>query len=264
MANLRLRLIGVSLILLVLGLTPMAGILRGVTAAVSDPLKLGLLELGRSLKTEVEFFAGLRRLRDENYDLSQRLISAEGELGRLREVVRENVGLRFELGLPDREVLKIKALGEVSGKSTGAGESTITVNRGTRDGIGVGDTAVWQGNLVGKVIKTYPTTSLVRLITDPGSLVAALDQTSADRTRGVVRGQYGTSLAMEKILPTAQIVIEDRVVTSGEDGLFPKGLLVGKVTAVIASDVDVLKKATLAPLLDLQNIEAVLFVEEKK
>ena len=86
---------------------------------------------------------------------------------------------------------------------------------------------------------------------------AALDQDSPERTRGLVTGQYGTTLTLQKVLPTERLVVGDTIVTSGEDGKFDKGLVLGTVRKVLGQEAGVFKAAELDLMVNLDSLEEV-------
>ena len=102
--------------------------------------------------------------------------------------------------------------------------------------------------------------SVVRLTADPEFRVAALDQDSPDRARGLVRGQFGTKLLLEKVLPDESLAVGDTVITSGEDARFPKGLILGKISRILGQEVEVFKSAELDLSIDINSLEEVFIL----
>ena len=147
----------------------------------------------------------------------------------------------------------------VTGRENATWTSMITVNRGSLDGIQKDMTVVTEKGLVGRVSETNPNSSKVQLILDPRSSVGALVQRSASRVAGIVEGDLENfSLPRMVNLPkTADIVEDDIVVTSGYGGIFPKGIVVGKVVAVKNEPGGLLKYGVIETAVDFQKLEDV-------
>ncbi len=137
----------------------------------------------------------------------------------------------------------------------------ITINVGTQQGAAVGMPVVSGGAvLVGRIAEVGPRTAKVELLTDTGSAVAALLQTS--RVTGLVTGQSDGTLLMEYI-PQEESIAEDEIVlTSGLGGFLPKGLVIGQVAQVLQEDYELFQSAVVRPALDFSRLELVLVVTE--
>lgn len=118
----------------------------------------------------------------------------------------------------------------VIGRSADHWWQQITLGRGSRDGIQVGDVVSGTGGLVGRVIQVTPNTSRVLLITDPTSQVGVT--VSRSRVMGVLRGQSGNRAMMQFFEKVPEVRPGDTVVTSAISQLFPEGLPVGQVESV--------------------------------
>ena len=113
--------------------------------------------------------------------------------------------------------------------------------------------------IVGKVLEAYrsPSTSKVLLINDQTSGVGAiLDKT---RLQGILRGTASGEVVLEKVMSDENVPAGELVLTSGGDGIFPKGLLVGRVTKV-GTGSDLFLNIRVRPAADLSRLEEVLVV----
>ncbi len=120
---------------------------------------------------------------------------------------------------------------------------------------------VFKNFLLGEVFLVEPERAEVRLLTDHRFSAAALDQDSPERTRGLVTGQYGTTLTLQKVLPTERLVVGDTIITSGEDGKFSKGLILGTVKKILGQEAGVFKTAELDLLVNFDSLEEVFVVK---
>src|SRR5260370_4301497 len=111
--------------------------------------------------------------------------------------------------------------------------------------------------IVGKVLHAYPSTSLVLLINDQSSGVGAILEKT--RLQGILKGTSAGEVALEKVMSDETVPAGEMGLTSGGDGIFPKGLLVGRVTKVGAGS-DLFLNIRVRPAADLSRLEEVLVV----
>lgn len=135
---------------------------------------------------------------------------------------------------------------------------TVVINKGSADGIGKNAAVLSQYGVVGQTIATSSHASRVLLITDHNSGIDAIVQRS--RAHGVVKGALDGGCVMKYLDREAEVEAGDQIVTSGLDGIFPKGILIGKVTQVTAGARGLLKEVELTPSAPLDEIEEVLIV----
>lgn len=154
----------------------------------------------------------------------------------LRNLVSQTEEYRQEV---DRlsELLKIQksyhidgVAGRVIGASGTAWNQTVTIDLGSNSGIDAGQTVMGPAGVIGQVVAVGPTSSTVRLLTDPQSGVAAMVQST--RKEGIVRGSLEGLLYLENMDVNATVQVGDVIVTSGMGGSYARGLLVGTVVKV--------------------------------
>lgn len=109
--------------------------------------------------------------------------------------------------------------------------NTVTIDQGMLAGVSKDQPVVTADGLVGRVILATPLASQVLLITDErhGAGAAVIAQTAENRWLGVIEGKSQSLCAMRFIQPPERLENGEQVVTSGQDGLYPPGLLVGRV-----------------------------------
>jgi rod shape-determining protein MreC len=205
---------------------------------------------------------GVRRmseLEDENKRLRTALDSVTTENAQLELVKRENEQLRSMVKFQtDRPEFKGVVASNIGGDPTGLME-TVTIDRGSDSGVDVGMPVVSPGGiLVGKIASVKPDRSIVVLITDVESHVPAATQRTL--TPGVLEGrwQQGGRLMMTHIPRDTDVKVGDILLTSGQGGTFPKGLICGLIDEVRQNDVQMEKEAVARPLVDLNALENVL------
>lgn len=202
-------------------------------------------------------YISLRGVQQENETLRQRLAVLESDNSRLREVEHEVERLReLVQGAEAAHVTGVAA--EVIGYDPSNWIQAVTVNRGSVDGVVQGMPAVQGNYLVGKVIGVGRRTSQVLLLLDPTSGVDALIQTS--RVRGVVEGSGRSGALLQYISPQETVKVGERIVTSGMDGVFPKGLVIGVVSEVEKNPGRLFQRIAVRPSVKFRRLESLLLI----
>jgi len=192
-----------------------------------------------------------RRLRDEN----QRLRVDALQIG---ETLDENRRLRRLLVLRDRLPLDTLT-GEIIAREWGGWVRSLTVNRGRNDNIVRLTAVISPDGLIGRVVDVRPGAAIVQVLTDPASTVGA--HVVRTRTSGIVEGEArGTVRFKYMARDGAGIQVGDLIVTSGQGGVFPRGVPVGRVTAIDDRGSALFHYAALAPAVDFGRIDEVLLV----
>jgi len=256
-----LRLVLLSLILIILGQTPLVTPIRTVSARVANPIQYSAYRLSQDLKKEFDFVLNLRRLRIENLELSEKVLKLESILADHKELEEENRLLREQVGADALFGEQNLVLAKIVGRSARGGEAVVTIDKGLDAGLNEGAVAIFKKLLLGEVFSVEPQRAKVRLLTDSQFVAAALDQDSPDRARGLFSGQYGTTAVLQKVLPTENLVVGDTIITSGEDGKFEKGLVLGTVGRVFGQEAGVFKGAELRLMVEFDSLERVFVVK---
>lgn len=149
---------------------------------------------------------------------------------------------------------------QVVGLDPSGWSRTIVINRGSRDGIGKGMAVIAAGGLVGHVIKDFDWSAQVLLVIDRSSAVDALVQRS--RFRGIVEGETDEACRFKFVVRKADVEIGDTVITSGLDGLFPKGLPVGAVQHIARPMSGLFQEVKVRPFVNFSKLEEVLVILE--
>jgi rod shape-determining protein MreC len=143
---------------------------------------------------------------------------------------------------------------EVIGASADPTSHTLFINRGERDHIRRNLAVITPEGIVGKIVEVFPTSSQVLLINDRDSGVGALF--AASRTHGVVKGSGDPNPRMDYIVNDEKVQVGEKILTSGEDHIFPKDLPIGKVeSAKVASPFQII---SIDPAARLDRLEDVL------
>ena len=211
-------------------------------------------------------YVDLRRVRAENGALHDRLREAETRLQERQRDAEEAARLRELLEL--RQILPHDTLvAQVIVRDALQWFRILTIDKGARQGV-LKDAAVISPNgVVGRVIRVGPSASQVQLLLDQQSGVGARIERS--RVTGVVSGQVSRQsatpdasagdLVMKFVPMLADVVEGDIVVTSGLEGMFPPGLVIGRVRTVVRGS-GLFKEVRVAASADFDRLEEVLVV----
>ena len=146
----------------------------------------------------------------------------------------------------------------VVGKSLDAWNQTVTIDKGTADGLQSGMTVMGSSGVVGQVSRVEKHSAMVRLLTDPNSGAAVMVQSS--RANGIVRGSLEGLLYLEDIPEDSIPVVGDVVITSGLGGSYTSGLIVGTVVSVEKTTANATGRIVVSMNDDVSQLENVIVV----
>lgn len=201
--------------------------------------------------------AEIGQLRVENARLRVRLDDLEQEVAALREAAAATQ--RLERLLAFRAQGRYQGLAaQVTARDPSRWFSTVVVDRGSRDGVRTNAPVVTPDGVVGRVIEVTPLAARVLLIADSRSAVGVLVQDSRDA--GVVEGRGSALLHLKYLSRAARVNEGELVVTSGLGGVFPRGLVVGRIVKVVREEGELLQEAEVEPAAALDRLEEVLIL----
>jgi rod shape-determining protein MreC len=135
---------------------------------------------------------------------------------------------------------------------------SIIINKGGSDGLDLDMPVISARGVVGRIVSISYNYSKVLLITDQNSAVDCFIQRS--RERGMVKGLSGDLCSVEYVPVTGDVAVDDTVVTSGLEGIYPKGIPVGRITAVRDASGGMFKEIEMEPYVPFSRLEEVLVV----
>lgn len=238
-------------------LTPLSSKFRDVLA----PAQSGLTWLSRQVSFVVSLPVSMFGAVERSHALEQEVERLQNEIIRLNEYKAENQRLtdllNYKQVVPQQYDLLVAS---VIARDPGNWFATVTLNRGSSDGVRENMTVLTPKGLVGRIIAVTNTNCEVLLISDPRSGVGSLVQET--RTPGIVEGTVGTS-GMARIIHIpndAQIAEGQVVVTSGLGSIFPKGIPVGTIASVRAESAGLFKTADIHLFAPMNQLEEVFIV----
>lgn len=235
-----------------------ASAVAAVVGAASRPVVAPERSVSGILVDVAHFFRDVHADEIENVRLKLEVTRVSGELERTRELLEENTRLRRLLGM--HEDLAPKSIGASVVTARLAGQSrVIVVDRGAKDGVRPDMAVVAWGGAVGRVVSVEREFARVRLLSDPNS--GASGVVARSRAEGMIVGRGGEPMEMVYVPKYADVVVGDRVITSGLDGVFPRGFGLGRVT-VVGEPAGASKSIRLEPDVDNRGVEDVLILLE--
>ena len=193
----------------------------------------------------------------ENHILRDQLNQASEKSNLWHETELANARLRNLLDF-QKNITEQAVAAEVIGKDPSAWFKTVVIDKGKADGLIKGLPVVMPQGIAGQVIETANHYSKVMLIIDRNSAVDALVQRT--RARGVIKGESTDQCRLDYVLRKKDVRVGDIVVSSGSDGVYPKGLRIGRVSEVIEHDADIFHEVFITPFVDFEKLEEVLVV----
>jgi rod shape-determining protein MreC len=202
----------------------------------------------------------LRGVRAENRQLKQQIEQMRIEQVRLNEDAVQAHRLQALLAFKEQYVAKTMPA-QVIGSSGSDLSRSIYIDKGSNEGIAPDMPVITAGGVVGKVLRVYPSTSLVLMVNDQSSGVGVLLEKS--RLQGVLHGTPDGELVVDRVMSDEQVSPGDTVLSSGGDQIFPKGLPVGTVSEVRPGK-ELFLRIKVKSAADLSRLEEVLVVTEKQ
>ena len=226
---------------------------------VISPIDAAFTRLGDGASSIVNDYLALLHVRDENAHLRIELARVKSDRARLAELEVENQHLSEMLELKNALGTKAVAANVIGSDAAGLSRTLILAS-GSSDGLGPGMAVLANQGVVGKIIAVSPNASRVLLIDDHNAALDGFDQRS--RARGIVAGLVDDGLILKYADRSQDVRVGDTIVTSGLDGIFPRGLLVGTIKSVHREGPGLFLGVRLTPAVDFRGLEQVLILTQ--
>ena len=224
-------------------------ILSKITTTITSPVLSAGYFLSNFSQNKAE-----KELRDENLALQKKLVDQQN-------LTSDNKALhdQFQTIYPrSLDLLPAKILQSSSFIPGAFSPDSFIIDKGSADGVRVGDAVIIKNNLIGEIAKTTDFLSEVMSVTNPNIRFAAKTTGNA---AGVVRGEGNGDLILDNVLLSDHLTKGDLVVTSGdlkldETGL-PPDIIVGQILSVESNSADLFQRAKIKTSIDLSKISEV-------
>jgi rod shape-determining protein MreC len=257
-------LLATSLVLMAISSSPLITEFQNAMAYALRPVQGVLHNAAETVSGAIGAVAEIDRLHSDNANLRRENDQLRTENIRAQALEQQNDQLSTLLQLQSSFKYKTAAA-EVIARESSEVRRTVTLSKGTDDGIAQGDVVIAAGGaLVGRVTDVGPNFAMVTLINDRTSTVIGATETTG--AKGDVVGQLGGALIMQDIDSTETVTPGEQVLTAGIElpgGIrspYPKGLVIGEITDVKKEASSVVQTAYLLPTTDLDKVTDVLVV----
>lgn len=242
-----------------------ADLLSNIAATVTSPIRGGVSAAADWAEGVYSYVFRYGETERELADLRAQVRELEEKVRQGEEASRENEQLRKLLELKERRRSFDLETAKVTARSTSNWESTLTLSKGTQDGIEAGDCVITEtGVLVGVVVEAGINWSTVSTVinteTEMGGIV------TRTYSAGVLEGDFSLmnqgKLKLNYLPAEAQLVSGDEVLTSGRGDMFPSGLEVGQVEGVFTDPSGQVRYAVIQPSVTLDSLIEVFVIKD--
>ncbi len=251
-----LLLIFISLVLLSLDLAHLLSFPKALASYITNPISFGLFQTGKSLSRQFYFIFESRFAAQESKALKEQIGQLLSENAKLRKNLAETESLLSQQKHMDTQTYNL-----LPARPVGIGRY-LKIDKGSIDGIKIGEAVVFNDNLVGRIIGLSEKAANIQLLSDPDSKVAGFSQSLDGKAKGILLGQFGTDIVMDKILHEEKINTGDLIYSEGSEEFLPRGLVLGRVTKVLDNQNEVFKQAKVQSIFDIGDLDLVFVILE--
>ena len=238
--------------------------IRSALVTVSTPFRWAFTKVGEGLSGFSMYFRTLEDLRDENEALRAELDGYKNLVYDAELIKDENKFYNSFLGIKEEHIDFLFEDATVIGRESTNYRTVYTLSKGTLHGIEVNMPIITKDGLVGHITEVGATWSKAVLLTETASAVGGFIERSG--VLGVVEGTYELRTEglcrMVYIEPDSDIRVGDKVVSSGIGGVYPRGLMIGKVTEIVMDEASRTLTATIEPAADIDSISKIMIITE--
>lgn len=235
-------------------------LIRVWTVTAITPLEKGIVGIESGMGNLWHNYIYLRGVRKENRELKEEIQQLRLNEVRISEDAQQAHRLQVLLGFKEQYLSKTVAA-QVIGSGGSDRSRVVYIDKGDDAKLLAEMPVITADGIVGKVVRVFAHSAQVLLINDENSGAGAILEKS--RLQGILKGTAVGGLVLDKVMSDEQIQPGDRVLTSGGDGIFPKGMPVGTVTQV-SKGKDSFLNIRIKPAADLSKLEEVLVITKQE
>jgi len=219
-----------------------------------NPFVSGFHAFGIKIRSFYERQTSGVNLEKENRNLQSEIEQLTVEVAGLKTLEDENKNLREQLDFRNKEKRQLMLVNVSSRALAGDTNQTITLDRGSKDGLSVGLPVVsGAGVLIGKIVETKDHLASACLVTSSRCQFAVTVE-NQNKTIGLTKGELGLTIKMDFIPQTEVINQGELVLTSGLEQNVPRGLVLGKISQVQKLNKELWQTANIEPLVNLNDL----------
>ncbi|AWZ48839.1 rod shape-determining protein MreC [Clostridiaceae bacterium 14S0207] len=233
---------------------------------ILNPIQELFYKVNSKIKNTVSFAFNFSKVKDQNEELKKENAKLKNSIIDYENIKKENKRLRKMVSY-ENENDKYKYIGcSVLGIAGNSYLDGYIINKGTNDGISKRMVAITNEGLVGQVTSVGSNWSIIQTLGNENISVAGFNQRSQE-ANGIVKGYKDDSnnvlAKMETSNLEADIKEGDTILTSGLGQIYPKGILIGKITKIIEDKGQFVKYGIIKPAINMSKLEEVFIVVPK-
>ena len=235
-----------------------AGFASMLSQPFFKPLKSAMTSLVNSLESAYDYMYKFDEIRAENDRLRARVAELEDEYREYTEISEENARLRALLDFTERsdQAYPYESVSIIAWTASNF-SSSFTISKGSSSGIELHDVVITEnGYLVGLVTEVTTTSSVVTTIIDTTMSVGALIYENGET--GIVSGDFDLfkqeKLKLSYMGASSEVIIGDTVVTSGSGGVYPSGLVIGRIDGIAVESSGLSPYAIVTPAAEISTL----------
>jgi rod shape-determining protein MreC len=233
-------------------------VLQRVVVEVIAPVSKSFETTYRAVEQVFKDYLLLREAHQENHRLRTQVAQLQNQLTEYHEAYLENLRLRRLLDF--KTTTKAEALpAQVVVHDPTGWFQTLIVDKGSQDGVQADMPVVNDEGVVGRIMDVSERYSRVLLLTDPANSVDGMIE--RNRIRGILAGKDPATCLLKYVRGNFDVQMGDLVITSGKDGIYPKGLRLGRVKGVFKDPVALFQTVEVEPAVRLNALEEVLVLK---
>ncbi len=240
--------------------------LRSAVSTVVVPLQKGMNSIGIGVVDHQEKKKNIADLQARNSELSDRVSDLEEENRQLKQEAEDAAALK-DLYKMDQSLSSYTKVGaSIIGGATQTWNSSLMIDKGSKDGLAVDMNVVGSEGLVGIITEVHSNYSIVTTIIADTSNVSAMSESTNDQAivKGDISLMNSGMVRLERIKANANIKDGDRIVTSNISSKYLPNILVGYAENVTSNESDLFKTGNLRPAVDFDHIQKVLVITQRK
>ncbi len=248
-------LFSLTLFIIFFGQSQMVLLLKQYLNEILKPFEIIFSKISKWLFFWQNAVFNIKNIKESNSRLIIENLNLNSKLSKLAQFEKENSLLKEKLNLTQKNI--DTRLAGIIGRDFQNNRSLI-IDKGANDGVALGMTVISEGEIIiGRITDISYGTSKVRTVLDTQSLIAAVTTTS--KISGLVRG-LGSDVILDLIVKNQKPEVGELIISSGTDGVWPRGFVIGKVKEIKSYDNQVFNTANIELLAEPQNFDNVFVI----